>query len=602
MPIGIDVIRALLGSSSQEERPKAIFVERLGGLGDVIMALGAVHGLRAKYPEARIYLHTEPRYAELAERCPFLDGVFTSASLLRGSMHEHLGKKFDVKRFELGIYSFGINHDHQINAFLLAMDIYASSKHKEARVELRSDEEQKAHEKIQSLLGDRSGKRIVFHPARGDKNRTWPAHHWDRLTSLALEAGCQPIVVGDDSSVPFKGVMKIPARKGLLNLTNQLSLLELIQLLRECDVFVSPDSGPVQVAGLTDIGIVGIYSTVPPHCRLPFRHGMEAWRARGMVSDCPHQGCYQLFLKDDAHFETLQAAIREDLLHPGCQATNTLMGDYCVRKDRIYACLEDITPQKVWGACRELLETDHLHLADQLREAREALAAGESDRALGLLEMAERQHPTAEVKVEKATALCLEERWQEAVDLLEGVLSGAPGTESLNLLGLICHLHGDAEKGSRFFESSLRWNEAYLPVLMNLAYIKAQTALAAGICLEGLTALDAYFELLPRLEPSQRHHVFPPDQAHTLKGWLMLQIGQSSEARGAFEAALDLNPRGAEALAGLAEFCYRTGDNASAIHCYQRMIEVQPDSPLAVERLAGLGISPCEVPPPVRDE
>ena len=42
---------------------------------------------------------------------------------------------------------------------------------------------------------------------------------------------------------------------------------------------ISPDSGPIQLAAATDIGIVGIYSVIAGANRLPYRHGAAMWRA-----------------------------------------------------------------------------------------------------------------------------------------------------------------------------------------------------------------------------------------------------------------------------------------------------------------------------------
>jgi hypothetical protein len=64
--------------------------------------------------------------------------------------------------------------------------------------------------------------------------------------------------------------------------------------MRRSDVLVSADSGPVQLAGATDIGIVGLYSVVAGSCRLPFRHGTASWQAEAVKPSCAFHPCYQL--------------------------------------------------------------------------------------------------------------------------------------------------------------------------------------------------------------------------------------------------------------------------------------------------------------------
>lgn len=55
--------------------PDHILIIKHGALGDVIQCEGALHDIRDNHPHARITVLTEPAYAKIMERCPWVDHV-----------------------------------------------------------------------------------------------------------------------------------------------------------------------------------------------------------------------------------------------------------------------------------------------------------------------------------------------------------------------------------------------------------------------------------------------------------------------------------------------------------------------------------------------
>lgn len=56
---------------------RRVLVIKLGALGDIIQAEGALHDVRAHHPNAHITVLTNPRYKAIFERCPWVDAVMT---------------------------------------------------------------------------------------------------------------------------------------------------------------------------------------------------------------------------------------------------------------------------------------------------------------------------------------------------------------------------------------------------------------------------------------------------------------------------------------------------------------------------------------------
>lgn len=53
-----------------------ILIIKLGALGDIVQAEGAMHDIRLSHPAAEITVMTTPAYHSLMERCPWVDSVF----------------------------------------------------------------------------------------------------------------------------------------------------------------------------------------------------------------------------------------------------------------------------------------------------------------------------------------------------------------------------------------------------------------------------------------------------------------------------------------------------------------------------------------------
>jgi len=585
----LDNLRQLLIPEPDANSPRAFFLQRLGGLGDVIMALSAIHGLREHFPSAKIHLLTEERYRPLADRCPHLDGVHTSHAEFQGIMHDHGQKNFRVERLELGGVNFGINHDHEVNAFLTAMKIYAPPEHKGAVVRLKRTEAEAAGRKVEGLLKGFSGKRVLLHPSRGDRNRTWSLDSWNALVDLILAAGQTPVLIGDDSTVPYKGILKPEVKPGVADLTNRLTLLELVELCGRSDVSVSPDSGPIQVAGLTDIGIVGIYSTVLPRCRLPFRHGMLGWRAEGLTSTCPHRGCYNLILKDDRYFRIFQRAVQMDLVKPGCQATNIFMGEFCAYTEAPYSCLEEVTPAMVWAACERLLDPRPYHdLASNLKSARKQMEGGDPRGAQEALERIQVAHPGTEVEEIRALAQAAEGQVERAVRILNEVIKKVPGPEPFNLIAMLMLIQGDVHRAGQTLEAMASWNGAFSPTILNITYHRALQACEARRVEEALFLLDAFIRLRRAISHRLAPYVMPTHHGLLRKAWLVLEYCNPDWARACFEEVLAETPDSPEAALGLAESFFQAGLKAEASELFQAILDLDPSSELARKRLADM--------------
>jgi len=320
-----------------------IRIIRYGGLGDVAMALCTTKALKE---EQNLYIEffTDPIYRDLVKACPYVDCVITDheeiQALLRVPDSEHIQIK------DLGSVWHGTCGIHEIDSFFQELRTYTSNSNKQLEINIP----QEIIDKIKTIADHTPllkirfhgppkfrQRQILIHPGISDPSRTWPIKYWNSLTDSLIELGHKVIIIGA-KHCDGKDVLKIN-NSDVLDLTNQLSFLETIALMRCSDDLISTDSGPIQLAGTSDIRIIGIYSVVNPECRLPYRHGELGWNAIGIKPECEHSPCF-LSLHNKKLFNELKYIKNNKV-----DFHNTLK-NWCINEDR-FCCMKQITPDKI---------------------------------------------------------------------------------------------------------------------------------------------------------------------------------------------------------------------------------------------------------------
>lgn len=312
---------------------------RHGGLGDVAMALCTAKSLKDQGLYVEFF--TNPIYASLAKACPYVDKVISDPLEQRALLNTPQHNKINILNKDLGSAWYGTCGIHEVDAFLYELKIYTENINKTLTINIPSHIE----EKINKLLIDNkcylnTYPRIILHPGISDPHRTWPLEYWNELVELLHKqyTNLRILVIGA-SSADNKDVQKL-SNPNVIDLTNQLSFLETIQLMRECDQLISCDSGPIQLAGATDIDIIGLYSVVAGENRLPYRNGSIHHKTRIIKPLCNNYPCF-LQLHNPIHWKELRA-----MKSGGVDFHNTLV-NWCLNSKSKFSCMQEITPQQI---------------------------------------------------------------------------------------------------------------------------------------------------------------------------------------------------------------------------------------------------------------
>ena len=333
------VRRALDGVESLK-LADAICLERHGGLGDVLMVLGAAKAL--KHLSGRpVTVVTAPAFHNLVRACPHVARVESDLAVLANAYP-------NLRHANLNSVSFGIAGKPEIDAFLDAFGVSAPAGLK--NVELTPDPA--ADAAVETLLASwpqpaPGHARILLHAAQGDPNRRWPLENWTELATTLMQQGHQVIAIGSTGD-PTKPAISFAA-EGILNAVDALNINATLALMRRSDILISVDGGPVQMAAATDIGIVALYSTVGGSCLLPFRHNEPAWRAIAVAPSCRFHPCFQLM-----HDNTVMAPFMAQI-HSGEKSVNEVFANWCPDGGSFACMKQQITVPLVLAAVERLV-------------------------------------------------------------------------------------------------------------------------------------------------------------------------------------------------------------------------------------------------------
>ena len=166
---------------------------------------------------------------------------------------------------------------------------------------------------------------------RDDALRRWPVERYVELARRLGDAGYEVVLVGDAGDAALRPRFAgVPVR----DLIGQLSVVELMCVLRDADVLVTHDTGPLHLARLVRTRVVGIFGpTDPQHVVGEGDDVVSLWGGAHLAcrpcydglryADCGNNLCVQSVSAEDAfnavasQLERASGATREHLENAG---------------------------------------------------------------------------------------------------------------------------------------------------------------------------------------------------------------------------------------------------------------------------------------------
>ena len=134
---------------------------------------------------------------------------------------------------------------------------------------------------------------IALQPgARWDTKR-WPIDHFRQLIAELRNRHprTQILILGGGDDRPFGAALSATGTQGLLDLTGQLDLQELVEVMRRVRILVTNDTGPMHIAAALGRPVVGLFGPTEPRRTGPYGSEHRILRNGLPCSPCLKSRC-----------------------------------------------------------------------------------------------------------------------------------------------------------------------------------------------------------------------------------------------------------------------------------------------------------------------
>ena len=282
-----------------ETRIKKILVIRIDEIGDVILTTPVLRALKKRFPGASLTMLMKDQTKELLLTNPNVDNIIIARSWFKEKfslrdffqlINQLKKQKFDLtvelhtdpRNILLGFLAsrYVIGFGYRGFGFLLDKKAHYRKKHiieqnldvvrlvgadADARLELFFSK--KDEEKINAVVKEEKSKKLIcINPGTGRKNKFWLNERWAALADILIgkyKASITFTGSKDEKELiaAIQKKMKHPSR----DLTGKLALLELAALIKKCDLFLGPDTGPLHIARAVGTNLIGLFGPVDPN-------------------------------------------------------------------------------------------------------------------------------------------------------------------------------------------------------------------------------------------------------------------------------------------------------------------------------------------------
>jgi heptosyltransferase-2 len=304
--VGMAVAKAARAfrTDRQATMPRKILVIRRGGLGDVLMATPLLRAIREHFPSARVYVLASKQALVGLDRCPWVDQIlevptakkdllpmlhklrkeridtafilhrFFAASLLAllAGIPQRLG--FDWKNHGFALtdsipFSPARSQTLQIGRLLTLLGKPAAGTIMEFSVS--EDAVRGARELLEGWGYDPAKALVGIHPGGGETAgsseppKRWLPERFGQLADLLLQrSGLQVVMLQGPGDKPFVEETLKNMKGHVLGVASGLPLTVFTALMRECDLIVVNDTGPMHLAAAQKVPVVAIIGPTHP--------------------------------------------------------------------------------------------------------------------------------------------------------------------------------------------------------------------------------------------------------------------------------------------------------------------------------------------------
>ena len=346
--------------------PKRILVVKCFGFGSILQMVPMLTGLKESFPDARVTLLTFTQNVNVARLIPAIDdvaaiefrkGLFVflvqtlkAIATLRRARFDlimdceffsyyvavlmHLVRRpntvtigfFNNRRVRdwLFTHMIAIDQSHHISLLFFKMltPLGVAPKYRplhECAITTGEGAEARVRQLLAEITPGGADRRIVMNINASDlcPNRRWPMEYFARLVGMITQAAgygehARVLLIGgpEDAAYVSELVGRL-AMPGVHSLAGQISIEELAVLLKEADLFIGNDSGPLHLAMACGLPTVSIFGPETPHL-----YGPQGGRHRVFYLERHCSPCLNLFYSKATNCtdnECIRSIVPEDV-------------------------------------------------------------------------------------------------------------------------------------------------------------------------------------------------------------------------------------------------------------------------------------------------
>jgi len=126
-------------------------------------------------------------------------------------------------------------------------------------------------------------------PLAGWSLKSWPIDKWNGLARILKErCGIKMIAFGDNDNALFRQIVLKNISPDII-LTGRTTLTQAMAVIKRCDLFIAPDSGPLHLASIMGVDAIGLYGPCTEEYMYPYFHRNNTISAGAKLSCMP---CY----------------------------------------------------------------------------------------------------------------------------------------------------------------------------------------------------------------------------------------------------------------------------------------------------------------------
>jgi len=353
------------GSTWLPKQKGGILLIQLGDIGDVVLTMPAILALRRQFPDNELIACVREHARELAEDCPWTDGVISvdkkrrtlgqglvyHAQFLNALRQPRFSMSIDLRTGPRGaIVAFLSRAPYRIGRFADEGPLWRNSLfthlvrpenevvqyapehhlnilapfglHMEHSLPTLTIPELRI-KRAQAILreaGIRDQRPIAaLHPFSLWHYKEWQPSEWVSLTRhLIARRGFSVIVTGSSSERVRAGELTNGFGGRAFNLAGKTSIGELPAILKACNLFVGVDTAALHIAGAVDVPTVGIFGPSSPVSWAP-KGDRHCVVTKGMsCQPCRQKGCQgteKSRCLDDLKAEAVISVVENHLRH-----------------------------------------------------------------------------------------------------------------------------------------------------------------------------------------------------------------------------------------------------------------------------------------------